>query len=439
MPMKIPKPSRAEEKALFRLGVVGDLLARDLQHGELQDELVARSQRRYRPPGAKASRTFHWKTLQDWYYAAKEKGLEGLLPASRSRGHALALDEDQRALLADMRAENPTAPADLILSEAVRNGAIDKGAVSEETVRRLLRDKDLPRKQVNRSERRGRRRWQADRACKIWHADVCHVWRRDADGQPHKAYVHGILDDCTRYVVALEAREHEREVDLLSVLCAALLRYPAPEALYVDNGACYRGDVLALCCERLGIRLVHAAPYDPESRGKMERFWRTMRGRCTDFLPAGASLHDVNAALLAFLDEDYHRRPHAGLLGDRPIRRFQEEIVALASPRTARELAEALEVTVTCLVRKDATFQLDGRLFEVAGRHLAGKKITLVVDPFDGAPLRASYQDKPVVIGSCDPVRNGRRGRPEIAANAKKTTPFDPIAALLAAARQEKP
>ena len=435
MTPKLPRPSRAEEMALFRHSVVGDLLARELDQGELQDELKKKAARRYRPPGAPASRPFHWKTLQTWYYNARD-GLDGLTPASRARGHALALDDGQRELLLDMRREHRSASTELILGEAVRNGAVPKEVVSEATLRRLYRDHDLGRDSQNRASRRERRRWQADRPCAIWHADVCHVWLRDADGKPHKAYVHGILDDHSRYVVALEARHSEREVDLLSVLCGALLRFPASDVFYVDNGSCYRGEVLLLTLDRLQIRLVHAKPYDPQARGKMERFWRTMRSRCVDHLPVGATLHDLNAALLAFLDADYHRRPHAGLLGKMPIKVFQAGIAALPSPRTAADLAQALEVTVTVKVRADCTVPVGGRPFEISGRHLVGKRIDVIIDPFTNAPLRASYQGAAVPIGPCDPVANSRRGRPADGVAVAPSTPFDPIAGLLAAARK---
>jgi transposase InsO family protein len=42
---------------------------------------------------------------------------------------------------------------------------------------------------------------------------------------------------------------------------AALRRHVAPATLYLDNGSTYSGDALRLCCERLGITLVHARPY----------------------------------------------------------------------------------------------------------------------------------------------------------------------------------
>lgn len=50
----------------------------------------------------------------------------------------------------------------------------------------------------------------------------------------------------------------------------------------------------------------------------MERFWRTLREGCLDFLGSLTSLHDVNVRLLAFLDAHYHLAPHAGLYGRAP-------------------------------------------------------------------------------------------------------------------------
>jgi hypothetical protein len=273
----------------------------------------------------------------------------------------------------------------------------------------------------------------------VWHADVCHIWVRTLAGVPCKHFVHGVLDDHARYVVALEARGAEQETDMLSVFCGALLRLPTPDALYLDNGPCYRGDTLALACARLGIRLVHAQPHDPQARGKMERFWRTLRQRCTDHLPVGATLHDVNAALLAFLDADYHARPHAGLMGETPARRFHAGVRDLPPPRTAKDLAEALEVTVTRRVGNALTFSLEGRTFEVRGRHLAGKTIAVVLDAFTAAPLRVLFDGTPVVFGLCDVAANRHRRRAAPLPSPEPTVPFDPIAALLQKARKEKP
>jgi hypothetical protein len=99
-------------------------------------------------------------------------------------------------------------------------------------------------------------------------------------------------------VVALEAHHTEREDDMLDLTLGALRRAGAPAALYLDNGSTYCGEVLRLACERLGITLIHAQPYDAPARGKMERFWRTLREGCLDHFGTLTSLHDVQARLL---------------------------------------------------------------------------------------------------------------------------------------------
>lgn len=439
MTVRMLSPNRAEAVALFRLSVVGDLLARDLAPGELRDDLIARAAQRYRPPGAPASRTFHWKTLQTWYYAAKRGGHRMLRPISRRKGFAISLAPQTRELLLQIRREHPSASTGLILNVAVHQGIVEKGTVSESTLRRLFAAADISRRSATRTERRERRRWDAGRVGALWHGDVCHIWTRSVAGIPHKLYVHGLLDDHSRYVTHLEARETEREVDMLSGLCATLLRHPSPDALYLDNGSCYRGEALALACARLDIRLVHAQPYDPQARGKMERFWRTLRQRCTDHLPPGATVHDVNAALLAFLDGDYHARPHASLMGESPARRFHAGLAPLGRSRTAKELADALEVTVTRRITSALTFSLEGKLFEVRGLHLAGKTVKVVLDALTGEALRVTLSDQPVTFGLCDVAANRHRRRTEDAPGPQLTVPFDPIAAMLAAARKEKP
>ncbi len=436
--MKSPKPSRREQIALFRHSVIGDLLAQELDRGELKAELQRRASRRYRPPGAKASRTYSAKTLQRWYYAAMGKHAAGLIPKSRQRGLARKLTDEQRDLLLEMRRAHRSASIDLILSEAVRNGIVADGDVSKSTLTRLFAREGLtrlPKKRSTRTKDVQRRRWTANAPGDLWHGDVCHVVLTDSEGRKRTVYVHGFLDDHSRYVPGLSARETETERDMLEVLCGALLQNPPPRTLYLDNGACYIGEVLALFCSKLKIRLVHAAPYSPESRGKMERFWRTARGRCTDHLPATATREQVDLALWSWLDVDYHRRKHGSLMGKTPRETYRKGSVR--RPLTAQELAAALEVEIKRKVAKDGTFQVDSVVYEVDGRHLATRAITVVQDGMTGKILRAVYDGRPVRFGRCDPVMNARRRRaPALPPEPVEDDRFDPIAGLLAKARE---
>ncbi len=433
---KFLSASPQEDTASFRLGIVGDLLTCDLGPGDLTSELKRRAALRYRPPGSKTTRTYHYKTLQRWYLAAK-RDLRLLRRRSRKKGFALALTEEQRQILLDVRRAHPSAAADLILSEAERNGLVDEGLVSVSTLRRFYRAAGLTRQRLNRSARRQRRRWEAAHVGAVWHADVCHVFVRQPDGTRKRVLVHAIMDDCGRFVVAIEAKETETEVDMLALLCTALLQHPAPGVLYLDNGACYSGKVLQLLCQRLSIRLVHAEPYDPQARGKMERFWATMRGQCTNFLDI-ASVHDVNAAVLAWVDESYHRRPHAGLMGKTPSVRYRVGQARLPAPTAPEILAAALEVTIRRRVRRDNTVSIDGRTFDVTGQHLVGRTVDVTIDPLTAEPIRAAYDNLDVPIALCDPKANARRSRAEVAVPETKdvSAHFSPIAGLLAAVRK---
>ena len=164
-----------------------------------------------------------------------------------------------------------------------------------------------------------RLRWQAERPGALWHGDVCHGPGLVIAGKSRPLRIHALLDDASRFVVALEAHHAEREVDMLGMLVGALRRHGAPDALYLDNGPTYVGEALRLGCERLGVTLIHARPYDPQARGKMERFWRTLREGCLDHLGSLTALHDVQVRLGAFPTSTTTSRRMPGSWAGRPL------------------------------------------------------------------------------------------------------------------------
>ena len=321
--MKDLKPaSKREATAVFRAEIIGAMARQELSHGELKARLRTLSHRRYRPPGADSTRTFAVSTLERWYYAYKKDGLDGLLPKARSdRGHGQKLDPELVALLLDIRREHPSTPASVIRDTLIKAGRLEKKAMSVATLNRLYAAKGLarrPKKGGHTVGGRQRLRWQAPHPMALWHGDVCHAFKVEIDGMTRPIKVHGMLDDASRFVVALHAFHTEKEADMIALLGQAIRRFGLPQTLYLDNGSTYSGQALATSCARLELGLLHAKPYDPQARGKMERFWRTLRERCLDFSDGVASLHDVNVRLNAFLDDFYHDRAHASLMGKTP-------------------------------------------------------------------------------------------------------------------------
>lgn len=429
---------RAEEIALFRSGVIGALTHRELSRGELGAELEKLSQQRFRPPRHARARTFSVPTLERWYYAYRRGGLVALRPRRRrNAGRGRDLPPVLTDLLLDIRREHPSAGVPLILRTLVADGRMSAGAVSATTVRRLYRDHGLDRIPARDGKSAHTRlRWQADRPNALWHGDVCHGPKLHVDGHTLPLRIHGLLDDHSRYFVALEACHAEREVDLLGVLLRALRRHGAPDALFLDNGSTYRGDPLRLACERLGITLIHAQPRDPEARGKMERSWRTLREGCLDHLGSVATLHDVNVRLWAWLDQHYHHAPHGGLLGRSPAQVYQPEDDPVERP-TEAQLREALTLHVRRRVRRDTTFDLAGRTWELDQGFLAGRVITVGYSLYDptAAPWVVHEQQR-LPVHPVDPAANHRRRRPLrrprlVPPPSERRVHFDPPAALL--------
>ena len=114
-----------------------------------------------------------------------------------------------------------------------------------------------------------RRRFSYRWAGQLWMSDVMHG-PSVADGKRRrKSYLISFLDDATR-VSPFSAFAHaENTVAFLPVFKQALIRRGVPQRLYVDNGANYRSQHLALICAKLGIALIHARPHQPAGKGKV--------------------------------------------------------------------------------------------------------------------------------------------------------------------------
>jgi putative transposase len=436
---------RAEAIALFRSEVIGNVARRALSHGALEHALIELSQQRFRSPFSEAPRSFSVPTLQRWLYAYKKGGLNALRPrARRDKGRGRELTEGQRQLLLDIRRENPDATTTVILRTLVADGRLDKGQVSLTTVRRLYQENGLD----SGFEERGakgrckiRLRWQAERPGALWHGDVCHGASILVNTKKQTVRVHALLDDASRYCLAIEAMHQEREVDMLTLFVRAVRRHGPPDALYLDNGSTYRGSTLSLACARMGCALIHAKPYDAPARGKMERFWRTMRTGVLDHLGSVTSLHAINTRLLAFVDEHYHRAPHAGLLGQTP-----ESVYATATHPVdsfdETKLRDALTVRVRRRVRRDSTLPMDGDDWETDLGFLAGQLVTVhrcMVDPNE--PPWLEHEGRMHQLRPVDPVKNAHRTRSKdcLDNSHESKVPFDPPGAMLDKAMGRSP
>jgi len=445
--------NHAERVAIFRHTVIGRLLVRDFVHGELRAELEALSRERFRPPEADSTRCYAVPTLERWYYACKKSGPEALVPKPRAdKGHGRKLTPELRELLCDIRDENRSASVPTILITLQEEGLLpkdpkDEHAASPQTVRKMFAARGLTRVSAKvaatddpQQGPKMRLKWQASHPGALWHGDVCH-FAILTGGVKKPVRIHGHLDDASRYVPGIEAFWTEREQDMLALFADTLREHGPPDALYLDNGATYRGEMLITACQRLGIVLLHAKPYDPQARGKMERFWRTLREGLLAFCTEEMSLEELNRRLRAFVDR-YHRTPHAGLLGRTPSSVYR------AHKRTddldEQKLNKALMVRETRRVSHDNLVRIDGVAWELDQGFLAGKTVTLVRSLLTPTvPPAVELEGKLLPLHPVDPIHNAKRKRPALRAPepqkpARPRVAFHPAGTLLKAAKTKK-
>jgi transposase InsO family protein len=91
-----------------------------------------------------------------------------------------------------------------------------------------------------------------------------------------------VVDDHSRYAVCIQACGDEQSTTVQRHLQTTLQRYGLPDAIFVDNGSPW-GDAsgqrwtrLGVWLIKLGVDVLHSRPYHPQSRGKNERFHRTL-------------------------------------------------------------------------------------------------------------------------------------------------------------------
>jgi hypothetical protein len=74
-------------------------------------------------------------------------------------------------------------------------------------------------------------------------------------------------------------------------------------------------------------------------------------------------------------------------------------------------MAQVLELRAERKVKKDSTFQWHGKTYEVVGRYLAGRTVTVISSLLDPSRLRLEHLGKPIEVFPVDVHQNARRRR----------------------------
>ena len=331
------------------------------------------------------------QTVHGWLRRYADQGLAGLVDRSSkpvSCPHQTPAEIEAR--IVEMRRAHPGWGPRTIGYHLEREG-IHPVPSRSATYRALVRHQLIDPQQRKR-RRSDYKRWERSRAMELWQMDVMGgVFL--VDGSELKV-VTGI-DDHSRFCVSAMVVRRATARPVCDALAAAMSTHGIPDQILTDNGKVFTGrfgpgtgEVLFdRICRENGVRHLLTAPRSPTTTGKVERFHKTLK---KDFLAGNTfeTLEEAQKAVDGWVVEYNTERPHQGIGGVPPVRRFELAVVEPFEVVAGDDQSEAPEVEVAEEPRRVTRKVGQGGRISMAtfpyhvGRWLAGETVdvTITVD-----------------------------------------------------------
>lgn len=365
-----------EQVALFRYGLIAPLLNGQVDPKNYLDELAGK----VHSIPYYGERKVAVKTVKEWQLNYRRNGFEALKPKRRGdRGSSRRLSPEDQDHILEERKKVLHMPVSVFYEQLIKSGEIKETQISYSTINRLLKKHNLAGRQIVAIPER--KRFAHEKVNVLWQADLSHGPYVPIGGKKKKTFLIAYIDDCSRLIPYAQFFPSEKFDGLRVTTKEALLRRGKPTIIYADNGKIYRSETLQYACAQLGITLAHTAPYDPQSKGKIERFFKTVQTRFYPLLqaePAG-SLEELNERFWNWLEEDYHQRVHASLEGRTPLEVYREQLNQLTFLENPSILDTIFLKREHRKVKADGTITLNKQLYEVPSRFI-GTSIDVRLD-----------------------------------------------------------
>ena len=297
-------------------------------------------------------KSYSASTLESWYYLLRNQGFDALHRQPRKdKGVRKALSPEACQALLEWRQKYPQLTIQLLVRQLLEQGTLQAGTFSLPSVYRFLAAHHLDARSLKHnppSPHSGpTKAFECALANQLWMTDMMFgPTLKLATGKVIQTRLFGLLDDCSRLVPHAQYYDSEKLCWFLDCFRQALARRGFPDKLYTDQGKIFTSYHLQIVCANLGVRLCHAKPYAAWSKGKQERWFRTLQ---MDFearlvIDPSTRLEELNARLWRWIEErippaspQRAGRPNPGR-ALRPTRR------QLAHRRPANRLGGALPV-----------------------------------------------------------------------------------------------
>jgi transposase InsO family protein len=208
-------------------------------------------------------------------------------------------------------------------------------------------------------------RFEREAPNELWQMDF-KGWVRLAGGQ--RCHPLTIVDDHSRFSPCLRACADQQGSTVRAHLEASFRRYGLPEAIFVDNGSPWgdasgqRWTKLGVWLVKLGVDLIYSRPYHPQSRGKNERFHRTLKAEVLA-LRRFKTFEELQHAFDRWREVYNFERPHEALDLAPPASRYRP------SPRPMPDKTPAVEYdeseTLRTVPKSKDYISFKGRLWKL--------------------------------------------------------------------------
>lgn len=208
------------------------------------------------------------RTLRRYLEAYTKGGFDGLKSKEKT-GYAYSIPQKivEEAIL--LRREVPGRSVAQIINILEMEGKVEKSSIKRSTLQDRLTAHGYSTRQMKLYADTGlaARRFARKNRNGMWHSDIKFGPYLDIEGKKQQIYMVCFLDDCTRMVLHCEFYATLDQSIIEDCFRKAILKYGIPERVYFDNGKQYRNKWMLRACDILGIKLIYAKPYSPESTG----------------------------------------------------------------------------------------------------------------------------------------------------------------------------
>lgn len=355
---------------LLRYSIIVPLINGTSTHRTIEEYFEEASSKTYDFEGKKYQ--FSKRTIKGWYYKYLKEGLTGLENHSRKDKSTSRKIKDEAVIerMIELRKEYPKITTKGMYKKLLEEHYI-KQDVSIHCLFRYLKQNNLKAVEISKKEKK---KYEQVYPNDCWQSDTSSGPYILIDGKKYKTYLISIIDDMSRLIVGHGFFFQDNGINMQKVLKEAVIKYGIPKRLYVDNGSPYKNEQLSLITARLGIELIHAKPYSPTGKGKVERSFRTIKDgwmNCSNWNEFH-SLKDVEKSFSNFLYEEYQNKIH-GETKETPNNRFHAYYERIKK-RKKEEIEEIFQHTKFCKVYNNSTIHLNNEIYEVPYKYV-GKKI----------------------------------------------------------------